>query len=183
VRKKQFREDLFHRLNSFNIPIPPLRNRPEDIVALADHYLEKYNRAFNLSRRLSPGAVRRLQTHGLRGNVRELKNLLKNAMVVSDSDTLDLFPSPAAPLRNIHNPIGLGTGEDLNSRPSLTQQLEAHEKMILEQAARRCRSTRQMAEYLGTNQSKIVRRLRKYDLTDSMRNRNALQGERKGRST
>ncbi len=75
TQRKQFRQDLFYRLNTFTIRIPPLRERPEDVFELVNYFLRKYNRAYRLKRRVSPEALKILQSHPFPGNVRELKNI------------------------------------------------------------------------------------------------------------
>ena len=167
VLQKKFREDLYHRLNTFNVYIPPLRKRPEDILELAYHYLDEYNQTFGFHRRLSPQAVTRLQSHRFSGNVRELKNMLKNAVVMSDQDTINGFS--ASTIGTPAKEESHTTGEIPDTGSSLTAQLNQHEKRILENALRHCQSTRQMAQYLGTNQSKIVRSLKKYGLSGALR--------------
>jgi two-component system response regulator AtoC len=95
----RFREDLFYRLNVIPIHIPPLRERPEDVPALAEAFLRRHTdgrRCF-----LSPEAMERLQAHPWRGNARELENVLERALALCDTETLgpnDLpLPGAAAP--------------------------------------------------------------------------------------
>jgi DNA-binding NtrC family response regulator len=90
----RFREDLFYRLNVIPIHIPPLRERPEDIPALAEAFLRRHDdgrRCF-----LSPEAMARLQAHTWRGNARELENVLERALALCDAETLgpDDVPLP-----------------------------------------------------------------------------------------
>lgn len=84
VKQGKFRNDLFFRLNEFNIDIPPIRERKEDILALAIHYLKKYNRKYKNEKRFGSGAIRFFETYAFPGNVRELKNLLKRSIVIAD---------------------------------------------------------------------------------------------------
>jgi PAS domain S-box-containing protein len=163
VQEKQFREDLYHRLNTFNLYIPPLRKRPEDIPELAHHYLDEFNQAFGLQRRLSPGALSQLQSHPFTGNVRELKNMLKHAVVMNETDILNGFSTHSNGRTEEAGQTAPHAASEI--RGSLAEQLNAHEKRILEQALRHCHSTRQLADYLGTNQSKIARSLKKHDLS------------------
>jgi DNA-binding NtrC family response regulator len=87
VQKGIFREDLYFRLNVIPIPIPPLRERPEDILPLADHYLSDFSREFKRSvHRFSEGARARLIAYRWPGNVRELKNVIERAIILG-SDT------------------------------------------------------------------------------------------------
>ncbi|NLC51692.1 MAG: sigma 54-interacting transcriptional regulator, partial [Firmicutes bacterium] len=78
----KMRKDLYYRLNVFNIFVPPLRDRKEDIPALCSFYLEDLNRRFNTRKYLTPAAVKVLESHTWPGNVRELKNLLERLVVL-----------------------------------------------------------------------------------------------------
>ncbi|HET8948015.1 MAG TPA: sigma-54 dependent transcriptional regulator [Candidatus Polarisedimenticolia bacterium] len=95
VRRGEFREDLYYRLNVITLELPPLRERREDIPPLVDHFLAKYaeeNRKPIHS--LSPEAMARLMDHPWRGNVRELENVIERAVVLSNGSEigLDLLP-------------------------------------------------------------------------------------------
>lgn len=84
VRDGKFREDLYFRLNVFNLQLPPLRERPGDIRALADHFSKKYAEANGLPPRpLSETALRRLEGHHWRGNVRELENTMHRTVLLA----------------------------------------------------------------------------------------------------
>ena len=82
VAEKRFREDLYFRLNVLTLKIPPLRERPEDILPLATYFLEKFNRKYGKKVTLSAEAARRLVEYPFPGNVRELENLLHRAVLV-----------------------------------------------------------------------------------------------------
>ena len=88
VGKDQFREDLFHRLNVFTISIPPLRDRSEDIPALASYYLKQFGDRYGSSARLLPEAVEAMRRHEWPGNVRELKNVLERAFAFCDNGVI-----------------------------------------------------------------------------------------------
>lgn len=79
----EFREDLYYRLNVFAIVLPPLRDRPEDIVMTARHFLELETREYQQRKTLSDDAVAALLTHRWPGNVRELKNVIERAALLS----------------------------------------------------------------------------------------------------
>jgi len=97
VRKGNFREDLFFRLNVVRIEVPPLRERKEDIIPLALYFIRKFSREFKLPvKELSERAVEWLMGYEFPGNVRELENMILRAMVVSPTtliDVEDLRPS------------------------------------------------------------------------------------------
>jgi DNA-binding NtrC family response regulator len=88
-KKGTFREDLYFRLNVFNLQLPPLRERPQDIVALAEHFLKKYAEANHLTiHDLAPAAIKRLQNYAWRGNVRELENTMHRAVLLAQGNTV-----------------------------------------------------------------------------------------------
>ena len=87
VAQGGFREDLYYRLNVVNILVPTLRDRPEEIPILAEHFLQKYSRQYNRQRvPLSRDMLERFQTHPWPGNVRELENLVKRIVVLESEE-------------------------------------------------------------------------------------------------
>jgi two-component system response regulator AtoC len=92
----QFREDLFYRLHVLHIEIPPLRERPEDLPLLVDHFLDRFNKKFGRGvGRVTPDAMKALLAYDWPGNVRELENSMERAILLSEGDELglDSFPS------------------------------------------------------------------------------------------
>jgi DNA-binding NtrC family response regulator len=84
-----FRSDLFYRLNEFPITLPPLRERPDDLPLLAEHFLRKHERLSNgRVRAVSPHALERMAQYEWKGNVRELENLVKRAIILTPGDTI-----------------------------------------------------------------------------------------------
>jgi two-component system NtrC family response regulator len=97
IKEGTFREDLFYRLNIVPIHLPPLRERPEDIPLLAQHFLEKYCRELDKKlKALSPAAVELLVRHSWPGNVRELENTMERVAVMTDEEVIlpKHFPLP-----------------------------------------------------------------------------------------
>jgi DNA-binding NtrC family response regulator len=89
VRQKLFREDLYFRLNVYTIEIPPLSDRPEDILTLAEHFLRFYNLRFAKDfEYIEPEAAERLLEHPWKGNVRELRNLIERVVLSEDGPAL-----------------------------------------------------------------------------------------------
>ena len=101
VKGGRFRADLFYRLNSFTLDLPPLRARPEDVLPLAEHFLQLFNvRLGRSARGLSSEAAAALQAYGWPGNVRELKNALERAVLLSQPEVaLGLAQLPEAVAR------------------------------------------------------------------------------------
>jgi two-component system NtrC family response regulator len=90
IEKKLFREDLYYRLNVIKIPIPPLRERGDDIFLLAQFFLSKFNQEYDKKiKGFSPDLKNKLLTYRWPGNVRELENKLRRAVVLSTSELLE----------------------------------------------------------------------------------------------
>ncbi|HCY83580.1 MAG TPA: Fis family transcriptional regulator [Desulfobacteraceae bacterium] len=161
TRTKKFRLDLFHRLNTFTLSIPPLRDRPEDILELVAICLKQNNKRYKRRAYIGHKGYDALKSHAFPGNVRELINLIKQAVVMCDRRFLDdyLIRSlrPPAPVQaDASRPHGENT--------SLPDKLAALERDLMAEAAGRCRTTREAAEFLGISQPTVVRKLKKYGL-------------------
>jgi two-component system, response regulator FlrC len=111
VKCGTFREDLYFRLNVVSLHIPPLRERPGDIAALADHFARRYAEVNGLPfRQLSRAALLRLASHTWRGNVRELENAIHRAVLLADGEeigiaAIELGPTAATVLASADNGI------------------------------------------------------------------------------
>jgi len=89
VRAGNFREDLFFRLNVMSIPLPALRERPQDIQPIAEHFIHKYSEANDIPEKpLAPETLQLLMVHHWRGNVRELENTMHRAVLLSRGDVI-----------------------------------------------------------------------------------------------
>src|SRR5262249_27203876 len=86
LARGDFREDLYYRLNVVEISIPPLRDRKEEILMLADRFLDRFNRQYRRTKKLSAETQARLLEHPWRGNVRELENVIRRIVVLQDGD-------------------------------------------------------------------------------------------------
>jgi PAS domain S-box-containing protein len=158
VRQGKFRKDLYYRLNTFTVSIPPLREREADVFELADAYLRTFNRKYGLARRLSPKAMRLLKSHPFPGNVRELVGIIQKAVVMSDSDVLDEAIEESLTGRSPRPAARTGLGRSL---PEARAGLELES---LKRAMLACATTREMARYLGVSQATVVRKLKKHGL-------------------
>ena len=95
VDDKQFREDLFYRLNSFPITLPPLRQRRSDILALASHFLQFFNSKLSKQiKAFSKRALKLMYEYDWPGNVREMENAIERCVILTDSDTIDVHDLP-----------------------------------------------------------------------------------------
>ncbi len=160
VRQRRFRHDLYYRLNTFTLELPPLRSRRADVLALARHFVRRYNELYGTDKRLGRRAAEWLQRHEFPGNVRELESRIKNAVVMSEGTVLDEY------LVGGEGRGGPGAGRTGAGVPgTLGAELARVERRLLEEAAAVCRSTREMARYLGTSQPTVVRKLRRYGIS------------------
>ena len=161
IKARQFRADLYYRLNTFTIHIPPLRERPEDTFELIMYFLDLFNNRYGCKSKISSKALHLLQHHSFPGNVRELKNILKQAVVISESDVLDEFILSELEAPKEEKPPAARAGWD---GLSLKEQLDRYERELLTQALSSANTTRGLARFLGVSQATVVRRLKKHKL-------------------
>ena len=116
IAEDQFREDLFHRLNVVQLRLPPLRERGEDMLLLADHFLESFSVSMNkATRKLSRAARQKLLSHHWPGNVRELRNVIERAVILektneNSADQPAGFPTGSASAQSGRCPKLMATG-------------------------------------------------------------------------
>jgi DNA-binding NtrC family response regulator len=154
IEEKSLREDLYYRLNVFPIHIPPLRQRREDIISLADYFAGKLAARMGLSpRRLAPAAQGVLYRYNWPGNVRELQNAIERALIVAGGETIE-----AADL-----PFGGGSAEPLPARPLTLAEIE--KDAILAALMRNRGERKATADELGMSIRTLQYRLKEYGLT------------------
>ncbi len=151
-----FREDLYYRLNVFAIPIPPLRERREDIVQLVEHFIRSSGIVGKRDTRVSPEAMRVLEAYAWPGNARELQNVIERALILCDGDVV--LPE--------HLPIGMRvaqprtSGRDGMSRPTLADA----EREYIRQVLQECDGHRhKAAEILGISERNLYRKLKEIE--------------------
>jgi PAS domain S-box-containing protein/TyrR family helix-turn-helix protein len=169
--QERFRKDLFFRLNTFRIYIPPLHRRPADVIKMTEYFLDMYNKEYMVQRRISPEAMLKLQTYNFPGNVRELQNIIKNAVVLSEMDLLDEIFTDNIVFGRKKTAEEHRSTADMRYPMRLQDELERLEKNILSDAFTRFRSTRKIAQNLGTSQSSVMRKINKYQLDRNNLNR------------
>ena len=167
VQKKQFREDLYYRLNVVPVQVPSLRERKEDIPALVAHFLQVFNRKYNMNKKISPGVVDNLMRYDWPGNVRELENLIERMVVITIKDiiTTEDLPSHLCDSTDLNSPYVMVSGI-----VPLREAVESVEKQLLEKAYAKYRTTRQMAQELKVDASTVVRKAAKYKILPNNKN-------------
>lgn len=160
IRKGTFREDLYYRLNVVPIHIPPLRERPEDIITMIRTFLKKENEKFQVNKTLDSNALAVLLKYSWPGNVRELENIIERLVITTKGSTIVTENLPSYLYENIQQPSEVVLKKGL----SLKKALEITEKHILASALKEFHTTRKIAQALEIDQSTIVRKLNKYKL-------------------
>jgi DNA-binding NtrC family response regulator len=163
VQQATFREDLFYRLNVVQIVLPPLRERPDDIPLLVEHFLREISALKHTEpKRVSPEVMRRFQTYRWPGNVRELRNTLESMMVLAEGEVLterdlpDRIEAPASPPA-IQPRIPTGLTMEQIERLAITMALDEH-------GGNRTHA----ANLLGISVRTLQRKLRQYELERRM---------------
>jgi two-component system NtrC family response regulator len=148
VERGQFRADLYYRLNVFDIRIPPLRERRDDIPLLAASFLREFAGA---TTELTPAAIESLCRYGWPGNVRELRNVLERAAIVCEEAFIDAE----------HLSLSIGAAVP----PLISTDLGVLERQAIEQALREVRGNKvRAARQLGITRTQLYSRLKKYGL-------------------
>jgi DNA-binding NtrC family response regulator len=181
VSEGKFREDLYYRLNTFIIRVPPLRERPEDVLPLAAHFLDRYSREMRKSiEGFTPDAGVTLKSYPFPGNCRELRNTVERAVILCRTDRMtpdDLMfelphapnnegqgtPPESSPAPDPLTPLSLAGAESLN----LNALINAVEREAIQEALRRCDGNQsQAARLLGISRYTLLRRMAQYQMRD-----------------
>jgi DNA-binding NtrC family response regulator len=155
VEEKKFRLDLFHRLNTLHIHIPALRERPEDIVPLLNHFVNVYATKFNRSElHVSKEVVDTLLKYDFPGNVRELKNLTERAIILCKSNTLNICDFPVRYQKN----ASLESNDD-------SVNLKSIEINTIRKTLQNCNFNQtSAADKLGITRDALSRKMKKFNI-------------------
>jgi Nif-specific regulatory protein len=160
VRVRKFRQDLYYRLSVVTVDLPPLRERPEDVLPLAKHFLDMFCR--QASRRpmeLSQDARRRLQAHAWPGNVRELRNLMERVAFLSHGPQVEVedLAFILAPQREEFDELAEGVG--------LAEATNHFQQEYIRKAIKRVQGNMsEAARLLGLHRSNLYRKMRQLDM-------------------
>jgi two-component system NtrC family response regulator/two-component system response regulator AtoC len=175
IQRGEFREDLFYRLNVVNVVVPPLRERKEDIVPLASHFIDRYSKELKKDvRGLDPAAVRALKRHTWPGNIRELENTIERAVLMAESrflqeEDLNLGVSGRSTVDNVAS-LNLRlppTGVDLD---------ELERQAILEALRISNWVQKDAAKFLGISSRVMNYKVAKYEIKNTRWSKNKLVG-------
>jgi DNA-binding NtrC family response regulator len=156
VNENKFRQDLLYRINTVEIHVPSLRERPEDVSALLEHFLEIYCRKYKIpEKRVNASTLKRLEKHNWPGNIRELQHAVERAVIMSESSILqtsDFFLSPVEEI-----PSGVISTSNMN--------LEETEKMLIRKVVdKHGGNISKAAKELGLTRASLYRRIEKYGI-------------------
>lgn len=166
IREGSFREDLFYRLNVIMLRMPPLRERPEDIVPLVEHFFRKFTGAEISGPVAAPDALKIIMAYPFPGNVRELENMVERCTVLGDPILMveNLPPQLLAGTKRVQAQAGSELPEE---GMNLEAYLDAIEKQYLTQALEKCHGVKKRAaELLGLTFRSFRYRLAKFGMDD-----------------
>jgi DNA-binding NtrC family response regulator len=175
IQRGEFREDLYYRLNVVNVHVPPLRERKEDIVPLASHFIDRFARELKKDvRGLEPAAVRALKRHTWPGNIRELENTVERAVLMAEGrflqeEDLNLGASGRASTDNVAS---------LNLRlPPTGIALDELERQAILEALRISNWVQKdAAKFLGISSRVMNYKVAKYEIKNTRWSKNKLVG-------
>jgi DNA-binding NtrC family response regulator len=163
VAQGLFRQDLYYRLSTITLAVPPLRERRGDIDVLVAHFAAALNARFGVRKRIAPETLDRLRCHDWPGNVRELLHAIEAAMIVCGGD--DVLPEHLPPA--LRQATGRGPGSATAEQDGPLPTLQVMERLHIERALRATAGHRgQAARMLGISERNLYRKLREYELLD-----------------
>ncbi len=174
IRKGEFREDLFYRINGLPIFVPPLRERREDIPLLVDHFIKKYDYTGARNIEFTVSAMRFLTSREWRGNVRELENLVHRMLVMTDKNNLsekDLeaicTTSDTSRMMDFYASMKGYIEDAVRNGCDVTAEMERIEREFLSAAFRHSwGNVRKTAEITGLPKSTLFNKLQKYNISE-----------------
>jgi DNA-binding NtrC family response regulator len=158
VREGRFREELLYRINVIGLELPPLRERKDDLLLLANHFLRKYEKQLGRTvMHFSKGAVRLMMGYGWPGNVRELENTIERAAILAETDVIHSHDLP----EKIHSASGAEAGAGFQSGVTLEELERDHMRRVLNEVKG---DKVRAAQTLGIHLSTLYRKMQRYRL-------------------
>jgi transcriptional regulator with GAF, ATPase, and Fis domain len=161
IRKGEFREDLYFRINVFPIVVPPLRERPEDIPLLLVHFLKVYSKdRVGAPKRFDASAMDALISYPWKGNVRELENMIQTLLLTVDGEVIKKEDLPSAV-----SCVGAAVPFITDDHLPLDRAVENYERELIRAAIERANGVKsRAAEILGIDRNRMKYLSRKYNL-------------------
>ncbi len=163
IQQNKFRKDLYYRLNKFNIHVPPIRQRPEDIMPIVNYYVEKFCLAMRKQLKyFSPDTANMLTSYEFPGNVRELKNMVEKAVILSRENDKYLRIHDINVQQNLN---GIEKSYPKMADLSPMRLADKEKEAIIEAMKKTGNNKSQAAKLLNITRSSLRRRINKYELT------------------
>jgi PAS domain S-box-containing protein len=162
VQQGRFREDLYYRLNVIPIYIPPLRERRDDIAALALNRLERFNKVSGCAKRLDQGVMDRLMRYNYPGNVRELINIMERMMIMSEGNLISISDLPVELREQTHSNIDM-----FEDGMTLGKAMDQFEGRVIVRALVRHKTLLKAARSLGIHPTTLWRKMTKFGILKS----------------
>jgi PAS domain S-box-containing protein len=182
VKKGEFREDLYYRLNVIPVQLPPLRDRKEEIPFLIKYFLNKFNSQYNMEKTIKTNALTMLLNYHWPGNVRQLQNVMERLIILSDGSTISpedilyilgdqfnmnhLLTQEASMSEDLIGQLTSFSEEEEGDGYDLKKELKQIEKKLIKDAINKCKTTRKTADFLGLSQSTLVRRVKELQIEE-----------------
>lgn len=156
-----FRSDLYYRINVLTVHLPPLRERPKDILPLVRYFMAQFSKEYGLKKHLSPTVQDILLKYEWPGNVRELRNLVERLMVFSSSEQIAICDLPPEILNE--PPSGRQAVSRFEDSMSLKEAVRRYERILIEEALQKHGKIADAARMLSIDPTTLTRKLRKTD--------------------
>ena len=165
VKNRNFREDLYYRLNVFPINLPPLRKRKGDILILAEHFINKYATELRKGKKkLAPKTKKLLQSYHWPGNIRELQNIIERAVLLTEDETI--YPKDIGitePFKGVESEIVLTESMSLKEASSLGKRI-AEKKLISSVLLKTDGNKLKASKMLGVSYKTLLEKVKEYGL-------------------
>ena len=159
IEEKKFRLDLYYRLNSFEIKIPPLRDRSEDIPLLIDYYVNYYSELIKKEiKEIDAALIENLSNYNFPGNIRELKNIIERAVILSDNGKLESKHFSFMTIKNTEGSVKKNAKEESLNLDNMER------KFINEALNKTKRNISDAASLLGISRQALYRKMEKYKM-------------------
>ncbi|MBQ5513481.1 MAG: sigma 54-interacting transcriptional regulator, partial [Bacteroidales bacterium] len=155
VSEGRFREDLYYRINTVQIVLPPLRERPDDILQLAERFIATFNQKYGRNvQAISPEGVQKLRTYHWPGNIRELQNAIEKAVILSDGNVITAADFQFQQQNSTES-----------AKMPKVENLESAEKMVIQNAVEKFSGNLSLvAKYLNISRPTLYSKLKKYGI-------------------
>lgn len=160
VKENSFRSDLYYRLNVIPITLPPLRDRPEDIVALSQRFLYEFNKKYAWKRTFTTKTIQNFLHYSWPGNVRELRNVIERLVIISEGDELNFEEEWVETKKEKSEEAACQNNEPIKYSGELKSVLKSVEKEYIHQVLKECGGRLgESANRLGIHRSMLYRKI------------------------